>query len=106
MSEYEKALMNIPRDALQEIEEYEEQNIERRRRSQKKRKFPSYADIIEAIKEISGGSINRYTIDELYEAVLKYLEEQGFDTSMITENKFWRIVTSLVNRGSLRAELE
>ncbi len=63
MSEYEKALMSIPKDVLQEIEEYEEQNIERKRKLQKKRKFPSNADIIEAIKEISGGSINRHTID-------------------------------------------
>ncbi len=106
MSEYEKALMSIPKDVLQEIEEYEEQNIEKQRKSQKKKKFPSYADIIEAVREISGGSINRHTIDELYEAVLRYLEEQGFDTSMITENKFWRIVTSLVNRGLIKAKLE
>jgi GTPase SAR1 family protein len=102
----EKALANVPKEALEEVLEYEEQVYGRKAGGKKKGRYPSNEDIVEAIKEVSGGVLTRYNVDVLFEAVKQYLEERGFDTSALNESRFWRLVTNLVKKGHLRAELE
>jgi hypothetical protein len=103
----DRALTNVPKELLDEIVEYEEREHGRRTVSKnRKRKFPSNEDIVEAIKEVSGGTITRHNIDVLYDAVKQYLEEKGFDTTALNESRFWRLVTNLTRRGHLKANLE
>ncbi len=103
--EFEKLLSMVPEDVLKEVEEYERSEMERHRRSGSKKPFPSNEDVAEAIKEVCGGVITRGNIDELFEAVKKYLEEKGFDTRFLTEGRFWRLVTSLVKKGIIKVRL-
>ncbi len=98
-------LMEAPEDVLKEVEEYEEQELSRYRTSRTKRKFPSNEDVADAIKAVCGGVITRATIDELFDAVKKYLEEKGFDTKFLTEGRFWRLVTSLARKGVVKVRL-
>jgi hypothetical protein len=102
----DKALTNIPKELLDEIVEYEEkEHVRKAGFIKRKKRFPSNEDVVEAIKYISGGSITRYNIDALYEAVKQYLEEKGFDTSALNESRFWRVVTNLTKKGHLKADL-
>ena len=98
-------MLQVPEDALREIEEYEEKEYGHRS-GKRKRKYPSNEDIVEAIKNVSGRSLNRYNIDSLYDAVKQYLEERGFDTSALNESRFWRLVTNLAKKGYLKTNLE
>ncbi|RLG76355.1 MAG: hypothetical protein DRO12_04445 [Thermoprotei archaeon] len=97
-------LEKVPEDILDEVLEYEEESRERRGTKSKK-PFPSNEDIVEGIMEVSGGIITRSNIDELYEAVLKRLEEKGFETRFVQETRFWRLVTSLVKKGRIKLRL-
>jgi len=104
-NEMERLLSMVPEELLKEIEEFEEREKERYRRSGSKRPFPSNEDVVEAIKEISGGVITRGNIDELFDAVKKHLEDKGFDTRFLTEGRFWRLVTNMVKKGVLKLRL-
>ncbi|MEM0027164.1 MAG: hypothetical protein QXT53_06390 [Ignisphaera sp.] len=99
-----KKMFEVPSDMLKEIEEYEESI--RGRKSSKKGKYPSNEDVVEAIKTVTGGVINRFNIDALFDSVKQYLEEHGFDTSALNESRFWRLVSNLVKKNILRSELE
>jgi hypothetical protein len=102
----DKALTDIPKELLDEIVEYERKERVRRAGSRERRgRFPSNEDIVDAIKDVSGGAITRYNIDTLYEATKQYLEERGFDTSVLSESRFWRLVTNLTRKGHLRTDL-
>ena len=94
----------IPRDILNEVLEYEEE-VRERRSARSRKPFPSNEDIVEAIMEVSGGVITRSNIDELYEAVLKHLEEKGFETRFVQETRFWRLVTTLVKKRRIKLRL-
>ncbi len=105
MSSLDNELLDvIPEDVLEEIKEYEEKFLRPRVRGAKK-KFPSNEDVAEAIKIVSGGTITRANIENLYEAVKKYLEEQGFDTTFLSESRFWRLVTSLARKGAIKLRI-
>ena len=105
IEELEKLMTMVPEDVLREVEEYEKSERERHRRSGSKKPFPSNEDVAEAIKEVCGGVITRGNIDSLFEAVKKYLEEQGYDTRFLTEGRFWRLVTSLAKKGVIKVRL-
>lgn len=99
-----KKMLEVPSDMLKEIEEYEESV--QGRKSGKKGRYPSNEDVVEAIKNVTGGVINRFNIDVLFDNVKQYLEEHGFDTSALNETRFWRLVSNLVKKNILRSELE
>ncbi|MDK6028387.1 hypothetical protein QPL79_03295 [Ignisphaera sp. 4213-co] len=99
-----KKLLEVPSDVLKEIEEYEE--TMHSRRTSKRRKYPSNEDIVNAIRNVTGGVVNRHNIDLVFDAVKQYLEEQGFDTSALNESRFWRLLSSLVRKNVIRTELE
>ncbi len=99
--EYEEILLNVSTDLLREVEEYEKREYSKQHKGIKKR-YPSNEDIVNAIKELTGGSINRYIIDELYDSVRRYLEEKGFDISILNESRFWRLTNNLIRKGCIR----
>ncbi|MCS7111754.1 MAG: hypothetical protein N3E36_07020 [Sulfolobales archaeon] len=101
IEEYESILFNIPNDLLKDVEEYEEKEFNKQGKSLKRR-YPSNQDIAEAIKEITGGFINRHVIENLYDTTKRYLEEKGFDISILNENRFWRLVTNLVRKKCIQ----
>ncbi len=104
-SELEKLLTMVPEELLREIEEFERSEREKHRKSGSKKPFPSNEDVVEAIKEVSGGVITRGNIDELFDAVKKHLEDKGFDTRFLTEGRFWRLVTSMAKKGIIKVRL-
>lgn len=104
-SEFEKLLTMVPEELLREIEEFERSEREKHRKSGSKKPFPSNEDVVEAIKEVSGGVITRGNIDELFDAVKKHLEDKGFDTRFLTEGRFWRLVTSMAKKGIIKVRL-
>ncbi len=95
----------VPEELLREIEEFERSEREKHRKSGSKKPFPSNEDVVEAIKEVSGGVITRGNIDELFDAVKKHLEDKGFDTRFLTEGRFWRLVTSMAKKGIIKVRL-
>ncbi len=104
--EFEKLLSSYtPEELVKEVEEIEKEEMKAFRSSGSKRRFPSNEDVVEAIKELTGGVITRGNIDSLYEAVKKYLEEKGFDTRFLAERRFWRLVTNLAKKGVLKVRL-
>jgi len=93
----------LPSDALKDVEaEESRRGIAQRRRS----RFPSNEDIASAVREVSGGVITRYNVDQLYEEVLRILKEKGFDVSHVTPGRVERIVASMLRRRSIHAKLD
>jgi len=99
--EYEKMLFNVSVDMLKEIEEYERNEYIKQNRMLK-RKYPSNKEVVNAIKNLTGGTINRYVIDDFYEVVKKYLKDKGFDVSALNKKRFWRLVTNLIRKGYIK----
>ncbi|RLG87103.1 MAG: hypothetical protein DRO15_05365 [Thermoprotei archaeon] len=92
---------HINEEMLKEIEEYERKYLRPSHRKPK-RAFPSNEDIVEAIRNITGGILTRWNAEQLFEAVKKYLEDRGFDTSRVTEGRVWRLATNMVKKGMLK----
>jgi len=93
----------LPSDALKDVEAEESRRwISQRRRA----RFPSNEDIASAIREVSGGVITRYNVDQLYEEVLRILKEKGFDVSYVTPGRVERIVASMLRRRTIHAKLD
>lgn len=91
----------IDEEVLREIEEYERKYLKQPHRKSK-RAFPSNEDIVEAIREVTGGILTRWSAEQLFEAVKEYLEEKGFDTLKVTEGRVWRLATNMAKKGMLR----
>ncbi|RLG85782.1 MAG: hypothetical protein DRO39_04760 [Thermoprotei archaeon] len=100
-----RKLEEVPDEVLEEVLRYEEELRRRAAASRSRRPFPSNEDVVEAIMEVSGGVLTRSNIDELYDAVIRRLEEKGFETRFVTESRFWRLVTSLVRKRRLKLRL-
>lgn len=94
----------IPDDVVQEINEYEKKL--RRSNLKGKTKLPSNEDIVNAIIKVTGGSLTRYNIENLYDNVIEYLKHQGFNTSVVSEYRVERLVESLIRKGSLSKQVE
>ncbi|MCC6016572.1 MAG: hypothetical protein LM582_05980 [Desulfurococcaceae archaeon] len=94
----------VPEDVLKEIDEYEKR--QRVSRSRARTRMPSNEDIVKAILEVTGGKLTRYNVEDLYDNVVEYLRNQGFDTSMLTPSRVERLVSSLIKRGVLANMLE
>jgi hypothetical protein len=94
----------VPEDVLKEIDEYERR--QRVSRSRARTRMPSNEDIVKAILEVTGGKLTRYNVEDLYDNVVEYLRNQGFDTSMLTPSRVERLVSSLIKRGVLANMLE
>lgn len=93
----------LPEELVKEVEEYEKNFT--RSRQKRRSKFPSNEDIVNAILEVTGGALARYNVENLYDLVLEHLRSKGFDTSMVTESRVERLVSSLIRRGALADRL-
>jgi hypothetical protein len=80
-------LLNVSVGMLREIEEYERNEYIKQNRMVK-RKYPSNEEVVNAIKNLTGGTINKHVIDNFYEVVRKYLKDKGFDVSALNEKGF------------------
>lgn len=90
----------IPEEVIQEIREYEEK-IDRKSKGRSKTRFPSNEDVVDAIMKITGGVLTKHNVETLYDNVIEYLKNQGFNTSALTESRVERLVNSLIRRGVL-----
>lgn len=93
----------IPEDVVKEINEYEKKH--RIAPSRTKARFPSNEDIVDAILNVTGGKLTRYNIENLYDNVVEYLRQEGFDVSAVTPSRVERLVSSLVKKGVLSDRL-
>lgn len=93
----------IPDDLVKEIDEYEKKYRSPSGRS--KGVLPSNEDIVNAIIEVTGGTITRHNINDIYDNVIKYLKSQGFNTSAVTASRVERLVSTLLKRGVLSKKL-
>ena len=93
----------IPDDVLQEVSEYERKTVKSPQR--RKGRFPSNEDIVKAIIAVTGGTLTRYNVEDLYDNVIEYLRSMGFDTSAVTEGRIERLVSSMLKRGALSEKL-
>lgn len=101
VSEHEDILLNVSNELLKDIEEYERREFSRRSKNSKRR-YPSNRDVVEAIKEITGGLVSRYMMENLYDAIKGYLEEKGFEVSALNEKRVWRLVLELVKKKHIK----
>ncbi|RUM47333.1 MAG: hypothetical protein DSY37_02790 [Hyperthermus sp.] len=93
-SDYERALMSTtPLDVIREIEE---QTPRERSGGRRRRPYPTGRELAEAIVEVSQ-AYNGHP-DDFPQAVIEYLEGEGFDTRHVTVKRIWRIYESLVRR--------
>lgn len=89
----------LPEDVVKEINEYEKKY--RTSKTKARGKFPSNEDIVNAILEVTSGKLTRYNIEYLYDNVVEYLRNQGFDTSALTPSRIERLISSLIRKGVL-----
>jgi hypothetical protein len=94
----------VPEDILKEIDDYERK--QRVSRPRAKGRLPSNEDIVKAILEVTAGKLTRYNVEDLYDNVVEYLRNQGFDTSGLTPSRVERLVSSLIRKGILTSMLE
>lgn len=94
----------VPEEFVREVEEYEKK-LSERSGSRGRMRFPSNEDIVDAIIKVSGGTLTRYNIEDLYISIIEYLKSQGFNTSALTESRVERLVSSLVKKGVLSKKL-
>ncbi|HWQ17362.1 MAG TPA: hypothetical protein VNL13_05980 [Sulfolobales archaeon] len=89
----------VPEDLLREVV-----GNSRRSRGHRggKKPYPSNRDVERIVLEVTGGVIGRDLMDHLYGEVLRLLSEKGFDPRHVTERRFWRIVTLMIEKGWLR----
>lgn len=89
----------LPEDVMKEINEYERKY--RTSKIKTRGRFPSNEDIVNAILEVTSGKLTRYNIEYLYDSVVEYLRNQGFDTSALTPSRIERLISSLIRKGVL-----
>lgn len=89
----------VPEELVKEIDEYEKKYRKQQSKPRGRGVFPSNEDIVNAILKVTGGRITRYNIDNLYDSVVEYLSNQGFDVSVLTPSRVERLVESLVRKG-------
>jgi hypothetical protein len=95
----------IPEDVLEELLEISkeiEEEIGLKRR--KKAKYPSAREIARAIAK-AAKSYRGANPEDFPDLVRELLEEEGYDTSHVTDKRIWRTYETLVRRGIIRDTL-
>ncbi|BAF34714.1 hypothetical protein APE_0240a [Aeropyrum pernix K1] len=91
----------IPEDVFEDLElaKSEVEKELERARGKRKRRYPSNSDIAEAIKELAGYA--RVDPQSFPERVREKLEEQGFYTGLVTDERIWRVYETLLRKGEI-----
>ncbi|BAN89654.1 hypothetical protein [Aeropyrum camini] len=92
----------VPEDVLEDLELAKsevERELEKVRGGRRKRRYPSNSDIAEAIKELA--SFAKLDPESFPEKVREKLEEEGFYTGLVTDERIWRIYETLLRRGEI-----
>ena len=98
MSEEIPGIDHIPEDVLKEVEEAEGRRGRRGRGRRGRR--PARSDIMRAVAEVASGPLIRP--EEFPDLVRERLEQEGFDTSRLSDKRVWATYEEMVRRGKLR----
>ncbi len=98
MGEEIHGINNIPEDVLKEVEEAEG----RRKRRKKRRRGgrPARSDIMRAVAEVA--SVPFIRPEDFPDMVRERLEQEGFDTTRLSDKRVWATYEEMVRRGKLR----
>ncbi|MCE4603829.1 MAG: hypothetical protein F7B20_02545 [Aeropyrum sp.] len=93
---------DLPEDVLEDLKEAArevEKEIERRSRRLVKKKYPTNRDIAETIKSLS--NLAKADPASFPGMVREALENQGFYTALVTDERIWRIYEEMARRGEI-----
>ncbi len=97
MSDEIPGIDKIPEEALKEIEEADKR--QKRARPRRGRR-PARSDIMRAVAEVASGPLIRP--EEFPYLVRERLEQQGFNTSRLSDKRVWATYEEMVRRGKLK----
>jgi len=97
MSDEIPGIDKIPEEVLKEIEEADKR--QKRTRPRRGRR-PARSDIMRAVAEVASGPLIRP--EEFPDLVRERLEQQGFNTSHLSDKRVWATYEEMVRRGKLR----
>ncbi|MCE4607014.1 MAG: hypothetical protein F7B59_06790 [Desulfurococcales archaeon] len=91
----EEDIYDVPEDVVEEVIEEEEKPKQGARKS----KYPTQGEIAEAVRTTALTYNGEPTV--FPEAVLSYLEEQGFSVKHVSVKRIWRTYEKLVRTGRI-----